>query len=66
MTALQARELIGATGTIVVKTESFQVQVEVMDVRNVWGRDQFHVAPISGKGSAWVDANRVTINESRS
>lgn len=37
---------------------ALRVAVEILDVRNAYGRLDLHVVPVEGEGSAWVsDAN---------
>ena len=31
------------------------VSVVIMDIRTAWGRTQFQVSPVAGKGDIWVN-----------
>ena len=54
--------VIGKTGLLAA--EGFSVLVRITDARGPnWGRIDYHVTPVSGQGSVWVDANRVKIEE---
>lgn len=40
--------------------EGVRVAVEVLDLREAWGRLDALVTPLNGKGQQWVDASRLT------
>lgn len=39
----------------VVEMGAFIVKVEILDVKNTYGKDRFLVTPVAGKGEAWVE-----------
>jgi hypothetical protein len=39
-----------------------QVAVTVTDARTCFGRDDYLIAPQTGSGTVWVDAQSVTLN----
>lgn len=39
------------------------VPVTIRDVKNVYGQKRFLIEPIGGKGSTWVDARRVSFQD---
>lgn len=54
-----ARQMVVAIGqTVVVRVESFGVEMVVKDVKQAWGQTRLLVAPIRGTGEAWVDCSR--------
>ena len=54
-----ARQMVVAIGqTVVVRMESFGVEMVVKDVKQAWGQTRLLVAPIRGTGEAWVDCSR--------
>ena len=54
-----ARQMIPAIGqVVVVRMESFGVDMLVKDVKQAWGQTRLLVAPINGTGEAWVDCSR--------
>lgn len=61
MTARETLELIGRTGLL--REGELAVRVEVKDAREVYGRTDLLVAPLAGHGTAWVQAERVTLDE---
>lgn len=61
MTAKEMVNTIGKTGTL--RVEELQIEVEILDIRNVWNRTDFLVSPISGQGEKWVSGERVKILE---
>lgn len=38
---------------------SISFLVKIIDVRNVWGRDQYRIEPVRGQGSKWVNAESI-------
>ena len=54
-----ARQMIPAIGqVVVVRMESFGVDMLVKDVKQAWGQTRLLVSPINGTGEAWVDCSR--------
>lgn len=51
--------LVGKTGTI--EQGGLVIQVKISDVREMWGRLQALVSPVSGSGSVWVMVDRIKI-----
>lgn len=43
--------------------EGITIPVIIKDIRNVFGRTDFQVAPVDGKGLVWVNSERVTVKE---
>jgi hypothetical protein len=60
MTASEAIKLIGQTGTMRT-SEGLTFEVLVTDVRQVYGREQAQVTPVSGCGMAWIMLERVIL-----
>lgn len=50
-------QFVGKKGTIFVG--GLNVQVEIKDVKNSYGRDRFLVTPIAGSGEVWTESVRV-------
>ena len=42
--------------------KSMTVSVKIIDARRVFGRTDYKVEPVQGKGSAWVDAGMVSLD----
>ena len=63
MTAREMAADIGRTG--LVRVESFRIPVTVLDVRVVFNRTDYLVAPSDphAQGEAWVAADRVHLYE---
>lgn len=61
MTTSAMAKLIGRTGLL--REGELLVAVEVREVREVYGRLDYLVIPLAGEGSAWVSAERVTLDE---
>jgi hypothetical protein len=45
-----------------VAFDSYSIQVLVNDARNSFGRIDYLVSPVSGKGEFWVSSERVSFN----
>lgn len=56
-------KVIGKAGIVKVAfgDEMLTFPIEVLDVRNVYGRTDYRIKPQLGEGSAWVSASRVTV-----
>ena len=51
--------LIGKEG--VLSAHPFTFQVIITDVKSVYGTDRLEITPVSGGGTAWVNADRVKV-----
>jgi hypothetical protein len=58
MTARETAALIGQTRKL--NHKGMQFEVEVVDIRKAWGRNDAQVKPIAGSGSTWVDITSLT------
>lgn len=47
-------EFVGKRGTIVCNL-SLTVEVKITDVRKIYGKTQYLVTPVAGKGERWVE-----------
>jgi hypothetical protein len=52
---------IGKRAILRGKRNDFDSDVLILDATIAYGSIRYHVSPISGQGSVWVDANRVKI-----
>jgi hypothetical protein len=59
MTATEMNSVIGKIGML--RTEDFRIEVEIVDVRQVWNRTDYRVTPTHGIGNKWVSAERVSM-----
>lgn len=59
MNALEQVKLIGKTGTL--RGQGIETLVRITDVKQVYGQIRYYVTPVSGTGSVWVSADRVTL-----
>ena len=57
MSAREMQEHLGKEGVLTIG--ALQIRVTVEDVRKVYNRIDFLVAPVAGGGTDWVDAHRV-------
>lgn len=48
-----------ATGKL--RVDNLLIDVEISDVRIVWGRTDYLVTPIQGTGELWVSESRVIL-----
>jgi hypothetical protein len=60
-TVNELKQAVGKRGYIYFN--GLGVYVEIFDVKQSYGTIRFLVAPINGKGSAWVLSTSVSINE---
>jgi hypothetical protein len=56
-TCLAMQPAIGAW--VRVHFESIEVECEVVDVKNSWGKARLYVKPIAGAGAQWVEMGRI-------
>lgn len=47
-------EFVGKKATIVCNL-SLKVEVQVVDVRTIYGKTQYLVTPVAGSGERWVE-----------
>lgn len=59
MTYKEAAKLIGRKGR--TNFGAMQIQVEVLDVREVFGRTDLQVRPIAGTGTGWISLDSITL-----
>ena len=65
MNTRELMKVIGQQGVLSGRRNEFVVVVRITDAKMSYGRVLYQVTPISGQGSVWVDATRVTLsNES--
>ncbi len=58
MSVAELARLIG--GRVAIRaTDELVINVEVLDVRQAWGRTDIKVTPISGAGEQWISADRI-------
>ena len=57
MTIAEMAKVIGSLAML--RIEGFQVQVEILDVKQAYGNTRYLVMPTNGAGSAWVDSSRI-------
>ena len=60
MTTKQGYPIIGSWGYI-CHPNGLQIKVEVIDLKQSYGRTRYQVKPLEGKGTAWVEV--ITIEE---
>jgi hypothetical protein len=61
MTTTDKIKIIGKTGLLAVNGLKFEV--EILDVRDSFGRTDYKVKPVSGEGTRWVSSESVTLNK---
>lgn len=63
MNTLELMQIIGRTAILAGKRNEFDTSVRITDAKMSYGRLLYQVVPISGTGSVWVKADRITIQE---
>ena len=63
ITASEQYKLIGMPGTI--NQGGLNVHIRITDVKKSYGNVRYLVTPVSGTGSVWVDAGRVSFENSQ-
>jgi hypothetical protein len=53
MSTKDAMKYIGQTATY--RINKLAIQVEVIDVRSVYGKTQYQITPAAGSGEVWVE-----------
>ena len=59
MSITDMQALIGRKGFLPVEGGDMSIMVEVRDIKIAYGRVLYLVKPIEGKGSKWVNSERV-------
>lgn len=59
MTTNQTKDLIGREGMWCVAPLLFRVRI--IDVKSVYGRELYHIEPVSGSGTRWVSGRSVDL-----
>jgi hypothetical protein len=59
MNTLELGKLVGQTGWL--DEGLLQFEVRINDVKQAYGHTRYNVTPVSGKGSKWVDSDRVVL-----
>tara|TARA_Y100000034_G_scaffold125913_1_gene176353 strand:- start:925 stop:1173 length:249 start_codon:yes stop_codon:yes gene_type:complete len=59
MTTIQSQPFIGRKGQF--RVSGMIVNVEIQDVKAVWGGYQFKIVPLNGSGSKWVLSDSVKL-----
>lgn len=54
-TKSKVEEFVGKKGT--VWFGELEVEVEILDYKNSYGRDRFLVTPVAGTGETWTEQN---------
>ena len=52
-------KLIGKQGKLDAYPLTYEV--EIIDVKSVYGNDRLQVTPVAGSGTVWVNADRVKV-----
>ncbi len=60
MTYKEAARIIGRKGKYL--HGNIQFQVELLDVREVFGRTDVEIKPVAGTGTAWVSLDKVSLS----
>jgi hypothetical protein len=58
MSVAEMARVIGKIADL--RIESFQVQINILDVKVSYGNTRYLVKPVAGSGEAWVDESRVS------
>jgi hypothetical protein len=62
MTALEFARLIG-TRAAITTAEHLTITVRILDGKVSYGTPRFLVTPLDGAGTAWINAERLTLEE---
>lgn len=64
-TAVDLHKFVGSEGSVVVEprrdSPGLRIEVRVTNARQVYGKTQFEITPISGQGFVWVDDFRFQV-----
>lgn len=61
---MNAREMILLVGKHgLLRVDEMQFPVVIRDVKCSYGTDRYEVAPVNGRGTQWVNADRVKVGE---
>lgn len=56
---MSVQELAQSIGkTVNIRVEDFTIPVQVVDVKQSYGRTRYLVKPVSGSGTVWVEESR--------
>jgi hypothetical protein len=57
-------ELAAVVGRLGVYTHAaLRIEVQVIDVRQVWGRVDYLIRPVAGSGSQWVASDSIQLGK---
>jgi len=64
VTAAEVVQLLGRVGSLDLTSDRVPVSIRVTvhDVRQVFGRRDYLVEPVAGRGRAWVSSDRVRLD----
>ena len=62
MNTLELSKAIGQSGTL--RANGLDITVRITDAKIAYGNVRYLVTPVSGTGSVWVDAGRVSFENS--
>lgn len=60
MTARDGQFFLGRRALYSVN--SLQIEVEIVDVKSVYGSTRFQIKPVAGAGRVWVDSGSVLVD----
>ena len=61
MTTTQTNLLLGQRGQIFVERNKLAIEVQIVDARSSYGRQEVMIQPTSGLGRTWVQLERVNL-----
>jgi len=59
-TATEGMKDVGKKGRIFMPRTEIQVDVEIVDYKESWGKPRWLVKPVSGAGQTWVESVEIT------
>lgn len=63
MTHAQLSQHIGRAGDWILADRPLNIRVTVEDARESYGRLQYLIQPVAGRGQTWIDASRVRLDQ---
>ena len=60
MTVMKLASMVAEIHNPVWLNQGLQVRVTIKDVRKIWARVDFLIAPLEGSGECWVSSEKVT------
>lgn len=60
MESLQKAKSSQIESTMMYRIHGLLIEVKIKDMRTVWGRTDYLISPLAGKGMSWVEESQLS------